>query len=137
MKISAATENPSSVATSGNSGQLAIQHFVQSVGVIIATVGRKEIAEQTISSLALRKNLPSTVIVVGASQSDLPVFPKELPFPVQLLIAPAKGLPIQRNHGIRQLPPSIEFVSFLDDDMEVHDDYFAEVLERCYGGGVP
>ncbi len=114
-------------AGSGESASAAGQRVIHSLGVIIATVGRKEVVEQTIASLALRKNVPSIVIVVGAAQNDLPVLPKELPFPVQLLLAPTKGLTIQRNHGIRQLPASIEFVAFLDDDMEVHDDYCAEI----------
>jgi GT2 family glycosyltransferase len=100
---------------------------ISSLSVIIATVGRKEIAGQTICSLASRKTLPHSVIVVGASENDLPVLPNELPFQIHLSVAPAKGLPIQRNHGIRHLSPSIEFAVFLDDDMEVHDDYCAEV----------
>jgi GT2 family glycosyltransferase len=103
------------------------QRIVASLGVIIATVGRKEIAEQTIGSLALRKTVPSIVIIVGANEKDLPALTKDLPFEVQLLIAPMKGLPIQRNFGIQHLPASVEFVSFLDDDMEVHDNYCSEV----------
>lgn len=127
MNGSNATTSSPRVIDSNEPGQLAKQRVVSSLAVIIATVGRTGIVEQTIASLALRKNIPSIVIVVGASQSDLPVLPEELPFPVQLTLAPAKGLPLQRNHGIRQLPPDIEFVSFLDDDMEVHDDYCSEV----------
>jgi GT2 family glycosyltransferase len=100
---------------------------IHSLGIIIATAGRKEIAGKTIDSLALRKSVPAIVIIVGADQSDLPEIPIELPFPVQVSIAPVKGSATQRNHGIRQLPASVEFVSFLDDDMEVHDDYCAEI----------
>ena len=103
------------------------QQVVSTLGVIIATVGRKEMVEQTIVSLSSRRTIPGCVIVVGAGEKDLPGFGLELPFSVHLLLAPAKGLPIQRNHGIRQLSASIEFVAFLDDDMELHDDYCAEV----------
>jgi GT2 family glycosyltransferase len=103
------------------------QNTISSVGVIIATVGRKEMVEQTVFSLSSRRTIPGCVIVVGASEKDLPVFVHELPFPVHLLLAPAKGLTIQRNHGIQQLSDSVEFVAFLDDDMELHDDYCAEV----------
>ena len=99
------------------------QSVVHSLAIIIATTGRKEIAEQTIASLALRKSLPSMVVVVGADQNDLPVFSGKLPFQTQLLVAPAKGSAVQRNFGLRELSASIEFVTFLDDDMEVHDDY--------------
>ncbi len=104
-----------------------VQHSVNSVGVIIATVGRSDIAEQTIRSLAFCKSVPQMVIVVGANEKDLPRLAAELPFEILLLIAPAKGLPLQRNYGIKKLPAAVEFVAFLDDDMEVHDNYFAEI----------
>jgi GT2 family glycosyltransferase len=103
------------------------QHIINSLAIVIATTGRKEIVEQTIKSLALRKSVPLVVVVVGASQADLPALSKELPFQVELKVAPVKGSAIQRNHGIRGLLVSIEFVVFLDDDMEVHENYCAEV----------
>ncbi len=103
------------------------QSVIHSLGVIIATVGRKEIVQQTIFALAARKTVPSVVVIVGADQNDLPPLPADLPFQVQPLLAPVKGSAIQRNFGIRHLSPSVEFVAFLDDDMEVHDDYCAEV----------
>ncbi len=103
------------------------QRVVQSVGVIIPTLGRREIVGATICSLALRRTIPSVVIVVGVDEKDLPVLPKELPFEVRLLISPTKGSAIQRNFGIEKLPSSIEFAAFLDDDMEVHDHYCEEI----------
>src|ERR1700722_5536143 len=103
------------------------QTVIHSVGVVIATVGRKEVVEQTIRSLATRKSIPAIVIVAGADQNDLPGSLPETPFQVQSLIAPTKGSAIQRNFGIQNLPVSVEFVAFLDDDMEVHNDYCAEV----------
>jgi len=112
----------------GKTGQTKVnQKVISTLGVIIATVGRKEIVEQTILSLSSRRTIPGCVIVVGAGEKDLPDFGRELPFPVHLPLAPAKGLTIQRNCGIRQLPAWIELVTFLDDDMELHDDYCAEV----------
>jgi hypothetical protein len=100
---------------------------IHALAVVIATTGRKEITEQTIASLALRKSLPSLVIVAGANQGDLPVFSGKLPFQIQLLISPRKGSAVQRNFGLRELPAFIEYVTFLDDDMEVHDDYCRQV----------
>lgn len=127
MKTSDAMTDFLQKADANGSAPTAKPHIVHSVGAIIATVGRKEIVEQTIASLASRKSLPSVVIVVGADEKDLPTLPKELPFGVQLLVSPIKGSAIQRNFGIRQLPASVEFVAFLDDDMEIHDDYCMEV----------
>jgi GT2 family glycosyltransferase len=112
----------------GKTGQTKVnQKVISTLGVIIATVGRKEIVEQTILSLSSRRTIPGCVVVTGATEKDLPVLDYVMPFPVHLLLAPAKGSAIQRNHGISQLSPSIELVSFLDDDMELHDDYCAEV----------
>src|SRR5580693_6381505 len=89
---------------------------IPSLGIVIATVGRKEIAEQTICSLALRKTVPSVVTVVGADRNDLPKLPEDLPFEIKLSLAPTKGSAIQRNFGVQTLPHSVEFVAFLDDD---------------------
>lgn len=100
---------------------------ISSVAVVIATVGRAQVVGQTIASLALRKTLPQQVVVVGAGQGDLPAFSPDLPFSMQMLVSSVKGLTVQRNHGVRNLAPEIEFVAFLDDDMEVHDDYCAEI----------
>ena len=75
MKTSEVMENASPTG-SGESVSPAGQRIIHSLGVVIATVGRKEVVEQTIASLARRKNVPSLVIVVGASQNDLPVLPK-------------------------------------------------------------
>jgi GT2 family glycosyltransferase len=121
------TSNSLATTGLGESKPMAGQVTIHTLGVIIATTGRKEIAEKTIYSLALRKSVPQVVIVAGASEKDLPEIKGSLPFEVLAFKAPAKGLPIQRNHGIQKIPKHIEFVAFLDDDMEVHDDYCAEV----------
>jgi GT2 family glycosyltransferase len=42
-------------------------------------------------------------------------------------VAPEKGSATQRNYAAKYLPPEVEQVSFLDDDMEVHDEYFREI----------
>ena len=101
--------------------------IIDRLGLIIATVGRREIVEETLRSLARRESLPGVVLVVGASLADLPRLPEQFPFKFQVIQAPKKGLCLQRNVGIEALPPGIEFVSFLDDDVEVHDRYFAEI----------
>ncbi len=101
--------------------------IIARMGLIIATVGRREIAEATLRSLAQRETVPSVVLIVGAALADLPRLAEQFPFKLQMIQAPRKGLCLQRNVGIDALPPEIEFVSFLDDDTEVHDHYFAEV----------
>lgn len=103
------------------------QRVVPTLGVVIATIGRREIVAETIHSLASRKSVPAIVVVVGRNENDLPKLPVELPFQIQLSATIERGLSIARNYGIRLLPASVEFVVFLDDDMELHDDYCAEV----------
>jgi len=104
-----------------------IQKKIDLAGVVIATTGRPHIVAETIRSIAQLKSIPASVIVVGAVTGDLPEIKETFPFQLQMLIASAKGLPIQRNQGISKLNESIRYVSFLDDDMEVHQDYFSEV----------
>ena len=97
------------------------------LAMVIATVGRRGVVAQTVLSLARRRTRPATLILVGAEPADLPELPCGLPFGVQLVLASSKSLPEQRNCGIRSLPAGIEYVTFLDDDVEVHDEYCAQV----------
>lgn len=73
---------------------------------------------ETLRSLAQRPSPIENVVVVGASEGNLPAggdFPEGWKF----LLSPEKGLTIQRNFGVQHLPRASEFVVFLDDDMEV------------------
>jgi hypothetical protein len=98
------------------------------VGVIIATTGRREVVTQTIDSILHRASLPACIVVVGAQKSDLPESDwSQSATRIILTLAPQKGSALQRNYGLALLPSTIEFVSFLDDDVELHDQYFYEV----------
>jgi GT2 family glycosyltransferase len=101
---------------------------ISGLGVVIATVGRRDIASETLDSLAKRATLPEIVIVVGVCNEDLPLIKMAWPFQVIVLKSPVKSSATQRNIGIKNLPKNIGIVCFLDDDMEVHDDYFQEVF---------
>src|SRR4051812_29252123 len=103
-----------------------VQKRVNGLGVIIATAGRRQVAEATIVSLARRRTVPGHVVIVGACPEDLPSLVTRLPFQLDAVLA-EKGSSSQRNGGLRHLPAAIEFVAFLDDDMEVHDEYCEEV----------
>ena len=101
--------------------------IIPSIAVIIATVGRKKIVAETIASLATRATLPETIIVVGVCSDDLPEISQSWPFLVIVKQSAVKSLTAQRNIGIKYLPDHIHTVCFLDDDMEVHENYFLEV----------
>jgi GT2 family glycosyltransferase len=101
--------------------------IIAGVAVVIATVGRKKIATETIDSLATRATLPEVLVVVGVSEEDLPEVNTSWPFKVIVEQSTIKSLTSQRNIGIKILPDHIHTVCFLDDDMEVHENYFLEV----------
>jgi GT2 family glycosyltransferase len=104
-----------------------IQNKITSLGVIIATTGRADIVADTVRSIARLKSIPECIIVVGAAAGDLPNIKEAMPFDLDLFVATAKGSSLQRNWGIKRLKDTIRYVSFLDDDMELHPDYFLEV----------
>jgi GT2 family glycosyltransferase len=108
-----------------------IQNSINTVGVVIATAARRQIVVDTILSLARLKSVPGCVVVVGSSAKDLPDIDCKLPFPLHLLVSSQMGSAIQRNQGVRKIGGTVKYVSFLDDDMEVHQDYFMEV-ERVF-----
>jgi GT2 family glycosyltransferase len=107
------------------------QKTINSVAVVISTTGRSEIVSETIHSIAKLKKLPKCVIIVGSSSNDLPSNREPLPFEIILMIGSFKGLTKQRNQGISKVADSIKYVCFLDDDMELHQEYFYEV-ERVF-----
>lgn len=105
-----------------------MSHIIPSVGVVIATTGRKALITETLISLLGRDSLPACIVISGAKEGDLPDIESfESEVNLILTLSPEKGAATQRNHGLTQLPKDIDFVSFLDDDVEMHNSYFAEV----------
>jgi GT2 family glycosyltransferase len=98
----------------------------ENVALVIASAGRPIILEETLRSLASSVSPVKDLIVVGATQSDLPPT-QNLPDTWKFVIAPSRGLTVQRNFGVQNLPSHSRYVVFLDDDMEVADSFFAEV----------
>ncbi len=102
---------------------------VDSLAVVIATHGRKGTVADTIRSIALLNAIPQIVIVVGSAQDDLPEIKEVQPFELDLIVSTVTGLTQQRNLGIKRLNNTVEYVSFLDDDIELHPNYFLEVCK--------
>ncbi|RYE64352.1 MAG: glycosyltransferase [Oxalobacteraceae bacterium] len=88
--------------------------------VIIASTGRPGVLCDTLSSLSRLTVAPGLVILSVTSAEDLP---EQVHRPEIGIVFSARGLPIQRNAGLARLPPEIEFVSFLDDDLELEPSY--------------
>jgi hypothetical protein len=103
---------------------------VPDLALVIASTGREQILLSTVRSVLLRKHVPEQIILVGATEGDIPFVQSDRTEIVSLR-SPVKGASHQRNFGIRNIREGIRFVSFLDDDCEVHDAYFLEVA-RCF-----
>lgn len=104
------------------------KNIIHGLGLVIATAGRQAVVSETVKSLLCRASLPRCIVIVGAQENDLPSIDlSQSGVKCILIVAPRKGLPIQRNYGVSQLSDDIDYVSFLDDDVEVHDSYFLEI----------
>lgn len=93
--------------------------------VIVATVGRAELAARTVALLGRQLRRPDRVIVVGAQPADTAGVGTGSGLPVTVLHG-EKGLTRQRNTGLRALDPQAELVVFFDDDFVPAPDYLAE-----------
>lgn len=101
---------------------------ISGVGVVIATTGRRSVVAITIESILSRESLPESIVIVGAQQCDLPILDSsKSEVHIISILSPKKGLTTQRNYGVAQLPENVDYASFLDDDVELHDSYFSEV----------
>lgn len=95
------------------------------IHVVIATVGRAELARQTIDLLHGQSRQPDGVLAVGACEQDLAGL-ADSPVQPELLLAP-RGLCRQRNHALDRLVGRADVVVFFDDDFVPAPDYLAAV----------
>lgn len=92
--------------------------------VIIASMGRPQVLAETLASLFVQTAHPGLVILSVTSENDLP---DALDATRVKIVTGGKGLPVQRNAGIDHLADGIEYVSFLDDDVELDPAYLETV----------
>lgn len=97
--------------------------------VIIASVGRPELTAKTVDRLADQTRPPDGVIVVSVKPQDV-VGVDSVRGNVQVHLS-AKGLPHQRNHGLKQVIDTADTIVFFDDDFIPAPDYLAET-ERYF-----
>ena len=95
------------------------------IALVVATTGRAAIATQTLRRLERQSRAPDVVLVVGANAGD--VSHSELPAGVKFTLAPAKGLPVQRNHALDLLRSQADIIVFIDDDYVPAADFVAQV----------
>jgi GT2 family glycosyltransferase len=92
--------------------------------VIIPTRGRADSCWETVACVFRQSVKPDQVLVsaVDAADVDNPMTDERV-----RVIFGQKGLTRQRNRAIDQLDPSCEIVTMLDDDVELPEDYLANV----------
>lgn len=103
-----------------------MSEVVKGLGLIIASTGRPEVLRESMESIASMETVPEEIILVGAGKGDLPEVDCGTSS-IRREIASRRSSTSQRIHGIRSLGKEIKYVSILDDDCEVHQQYFAEV----------
>jgi GT2 family glycosyltransferase len=96
------------------------------VAVIISSVNRPQTLHETLLSLLRQRRLPGQIILSVTGEGD--VLPETRALPGVSVIHCGLGLTRQRNGAIDALAPAIELVSFIDDDVELHDDYLERVV---------
>jgi GT2 family glycosyltransferase len=118
-----------------------------SEAVVICTRNRPDELRQTLTSVA--RHPPSgdaMLIVVDASDADIQAENRRTVNSVETILSvhwPYTETPSsarQRNTALDRLPPSVEVVHFIDDDVTVHEDYFDTLSDVLPGhpkvGGV-
>jgi GT2 family glycosyltransferase len=100
------------------------------VFAIIATLGRANLLQQTVAQLSRQSRRPDGIIVAAVSPEDVGDLAQQVELPIEVIFA-EKGLPRQRNAGLRHLAGRADIVVFFDDDFVPAINYL-EVLEEAF-----
>lgn len=93
--------------------------------VVIATVGRPAVLQQTIDHLRSQSRPPDKILISSVSPQDVGTIPTGS-LQVEAIYG-EKGLCVQRNAALRALADRAELVVFFDDDFVPHEHYLREV----------
>ena len=104
------------------------QSALPRVAVILASTGRPDSLAKAVEYFRLQSLQPSRIILSVVSLSDLP--PDEVMAGVEALTGP-KGLPAQRNTGLRYLDGKADVIAFFDDDY-IPSRYCIEQIARFF-----
>lgn len=84
------------------------------VAVILASTGRPDNLETAIRHFKGQSKPPAAILLSVVTENDIPKSPDALAG-VKYVTGP-KGLPAQRNTGLRNVDPSHDIIAFFDDD---------------------
>lgn len=93
--------------------------------VVIPSTGRPDVLDATVVSVLDQDTLPEEIIVSVANSSDAHPRTHERER-VRVLLSP-RGSTRQRNYAIRHLNPTIDKVTFIDDDVELVPGFISKV----------
>jgi GT2 family glycosyltransferase len=102
----------------------------QMLCVVVASIGRAALLAQTIGNLAKQTRVPDHVLVVSVTPDDVVGLDAITALPVEIVFA-EKGLPVQRNAGLRHMHGKADIIAFFDDDFVPAPDYL-ERLEQLF-----
>lgn len=100
------------------------------VFVIVATVGRADLLQHTVNQLAKQTRPPDGIVICASVDSDVGDLEHKSILPVEIIFA-EKGLPRQRNAGLRHIAGRADIVVFFDDDFVPAHNYL-EALEEVF-----
>ncbi len=99
--------------------------------VVVASIGRADVLASTVARLADQTQPPDRVVVVSVTPADVEgvaAAAGAAGLPIDVLFA-AKGLPIQRNVGLRHVAGAADLITFFDDDFVPALDYLATLRD--------
>jgi len=96
------------------------------VAVIIASYRRPDVLAQTLESLS-RQTLPTFQLILSLTSPE----DCHASAPLREICVGDPGLPAQRNRGIGLLKPTVRYVAFIDDDVEIAPDYL-DAMRRIF-----
>src|ERR1700731_4459632 len=108
----------------GPPGKIAMRD--DTVAVVISSVNRPRTLYETLLSVLRQRRLAGQIILSVPGEDD--VLPETRALSGVSVIHCRLGLTRQRNGAIDALAPAIELVSFVDDDVELHDDYLERIV---------
>lgn len=103
---------------------------MQRLFVIVASIGRAELLRKTVAHLAHQTRAPDGVLVVSVTPEDVTGLETVTAPPVEIIFT-EKGLPRQRNAGLRHLSGKADIICFFDDDFVPAADYLQQ-LEKAF-----
>ena len=98
--------------------------------VIIASIGRPDMLARSVTHLGKQTRKPDEIIIVSVVPEDVIGVKATGSIPLNIIFA-EKGLPKQRNEGLRYVQGKADIVVFFDDDFVPANDYI-EKLEEAF-----